>query len=101
MDGSDILAVAASQAKSPHPELFWAQNGQLATRRGKWKLVLNGVLHDRTANGGKMSGEDAVFLSDLDEDPGEMSNLRRKHPEVVDELSTRLQSWFEGLSPKF
>ena len=96
VDGSDILGVARSQAKSPHPELFWAQNGQLATRRGKWKLVLNGVLHDRTANGGKMTGEDAVFLSNLDEDPGEMSNLRRKHPEVVDELSTRLHRWFEA-----
>jgi len=42
VDGSDILAVATSQAKSPHPDLFWAQNGQLATRRGKWKLVLTG-----------------------------------------------------------
>jgi len=76
VDGSDILAVATSQAKSPHPELFWAQNGQLATRRGKWKLVLNGVLHDRTPSGGKMTGDDAVFLSNLDEDPGEMTNLR-------------------------
>ena len=97
VDGSDILAVAASQAKSPHPEIFWAQNGQLATRRGKWKLVLDGVLHDRTPNGGKMTGDDAVFLSNLDEDPGEISNLRHKHPEVVDELSTRLHRWFEGI----
>ena len=48
VDGSDILAVAAAQAKSPHPSIFWAQNGQLATRAGKWKLVLNGVLYDRT-----------------------------------------------------
>jgi hypothetical protein len=27
-------------------------------------------------------------------------NLRRKHPEMVDELSTRLHRWFEGVSPK-
>jgi arylsulfatase A-like enzyme len=100
VDGSDILTVAASQAKSPHPDLFWAQNGQLATRRGRWKLVLDGVLHDRSANGGKMTGDDAVFLSNLDEDPGEMTNLRRKHPDVVDELSTSLHRWFEAINHK-
>jgi len=65
VDGSDILPVAASQAASPHPSIFWAQNGQLATRKGKWKLVLDGVLHDRTEDGGKMKGDDAVFLSNL------------------------------------
>jgi len=37
-------------------------------------------------------------LSDLDEDPGEMTNLRRKHPEVVDDLSTSLQRWFGAIS---
>jgi len=97
VDGSDILAVATSQARSPHPALFWAQNGQLATRRGKWKLVLNGVLHDRTPDGGKMTGDDAIFLSNLDEDPGEMTNRRHQHPEVVDELSTSVHHWFEAL----
>jgi arylsulfatase A-like enzyme len=99
VDGSDILPVAVSQAKSPHPALFWAQNGQLATRRGPWKLVLDGKLFDRTEDGGKMSGDDAVFLSNLDDDPGETTNLRHKRPELVDELSTSLHHWFDGLKP--
>jgi len=98
VDGSDILPVAASQAASPHPSIFWAQNGQLATRKGKWKLVLDGVLHDRTEDGGKMKGDDAVFLSNLEVDPGETTNLRHKHPEVVDDLSTGLHHWFDALS---
>jgi len=98
VDGSDILPVAASQAKSPHPSIFWAQNGQLATRKGKWKLVLDGALHDRTEDGGKMKGDDAVFLSNLEVDPGETTNLRHKHPEVVDDLSTGLHRWFDALS---
>lgn len=96
VDGSDILPVAASRAKSPHPALYWAQGGQLATRRGPWKLVLNGKLFDRTEDGGKMKGDDTVFLSNLDDDPGETTNLRHKHPELVDELSTGLNHWFEG-----
>ena len=94
VNGSDILAVAASQKRSPHPAIFWAQNGQLATRRGQWKLVLEGRLYDRTPGGGKMTGDDAVFLSNLDDDPGETTNLRHKYPQVVDELSTSLHSWF-------
>src|SRR5262249_11536652 len=100
VDGSDILSVAASQAKSPHAAIFWAQNGQLATRRGKWKLVLNGVLYDRMPPGGKMTGDDAIFLSDLEQDPGETTNLRHKHPEIVDQLSSSLHRWYEDLGAK-
>jgi arylsulfatase A-like enzyme len=100
VNGSDVLAVATSRAKSPHPAIFWAQGGQLATRRGPWKLILNGMLYDRSANGGKMTGDDAVFLSNLDDDPGETTNLRHKHPEVVDELQTSLHRWFADLKPE-
>jgi len=31
-------------------------------------------------------------------DPGETTNLRHKHPEVVDDLSTGLHHWFDALS---
>jgi hypothetical protein len=41
-------------------------------------------------DGGTMTGDDAVFLSSLDADPGETANVRHKHPELVDELSTSL-----------
>ena len=64
-----------------------------------WKLVVNGRLYDRTEEGGKMTGDDTVFLSNLDDDPGETTNLRHKHPEVVDELSTSLHHWFDNLKP--
>jgi arylsulfatase A-like enzyme len=100
VNGSDILPVATSQAKSPHPSIFWAQGGQLATRRGPWKLILKGMLYNRTPDGGKMTGDDVVFLSNLDQDPGETTNLRHQHPEIVDELQTSLNSWFAALKPE-
>jgi arylsulfatase A-like enzyme len=100
VNGSDILPVATSRARSPHPAIFWAQGSQLATRRGPWKLVLGGILYNRTPDGGKMTGDDTVFLSNLDQDPGEMTNLRHKHPEIVDELQTSLNSWFAALKPE-
>ena len=58
------------------------------------------MLHDRTTGGGKMTGDDAVFLSNLDDDPGETTSLRHKQPQIVDELSTSLHTWFSALKPE-
>ncbi len=94
VDGSNILPVLTASAKSPHDALYWFQGGQLAIRRDKWKLVLNGRLYDRRAEGGQpLKGEDAIWLSDLEADPGETRNLRRQHPTVVDELQTLAEKW--------
>jgi len=96
-DGRNIWPVLTENAPSPNPYVAWAQGPQLAIRKGKWKLVLNGVTHDGTPAGQKpLEGEDAVFLSDLDQDPGESRNLRRQHPEIVDELQTLLSEWRAG-----
>jgi arylsulfatase A-like enzyme len=94
IDGHDVLPVAAAGARTPHEVIFWDNNGQLAARKGKWKLVLNGNPYGRSPEERKpLTGEDAVFLSDLSTDPGETKNLRRLHPNVVDELTGRIHSW--------
>jgi arylsulfatase A-like enzyme len=81
-------------AKSPHPWLAWASGGQQAIRRGEWKLVVNGRVYGRSPDGNKpLEGDDSLFLSNLANDPGETKNLRRAHPEIVDELSTLLGKW--------
>jgi arylsulfatase A-like enzyme len=98
VDGSDILDVAAKGAKSPHEAIFWSQGGQLAVRRGEWKLVMGGKPFDRSPDGVKpLTGDDAVFLSNLASDPGETRNLRRLHPKLVDELSTLISRWQAAL----
>jgi hypothetical protein len=57
-------------------------------------LVKNGKTFDGTPEGDKaLTGDDALFLSNLDEDPGEKTNLRHKNPQVADELSTALATW--------
>jgi arylsulfatase A-like enzyme len=94
IDGRSVLPVLAAGAKSPHEAIFWSQGQQSAVRRGKWKLVVNGRTYERGPDGGKpLGGEDAVFLSDLSTDPGETRNLRKLHPNVVDELTTLLAKW--------
>jgi arylsulfatase A-like enzyme len=94
MDGQDIWAVITEGKASPHEYVAWTNGPQLAIRKGKWKLVLNGVVHDGTPEGEKpLTGEDAVFLSDVEVDPEESRNLRRERPEVTDELQTLLGRW--------
>ena len=94
IDGRDIWPVLTGGAASPHEFVAWSLGPQLAIRKGKWKLVLNGIVHDGTPSGEKpLDGEDAIFLSDVVQDIGESRNLRHQHPEIVDELQTLLQKW--------
>ncbi len=96
LDGSDAIPLAAADAPSMHDAIFWSSGGQLAVRRGKWKLVKDGKVFDGTPEGNKaLAGEDALFLSNVEEDPGESVNLRRRFPGIVDELATLMQKWAE------
>lgn len=90
LDGADILPVAAGRASSPHDAIFWESGGQLAMRRGKWKLVKDGRLDT-----GRATGDDALFLSDLEKDPGETTNLRHTNAQLVDEMLTEIERWRE------
>ena len=93
-DGRDIWPVLTKGAASPHEYVAWANGPQLAIRKDNWKLVLNGIVHDGTPDGEKpLTGDDAVFLSDVEKDPGESRNLRRQHPNITDELQTLLNKW--------
>jgi arylsulfatase A-like enzyme len=91
IDGRDILPVAAQGRKSPHDMLFWTQGGQTAVRRGRWKLVRNGILGPGPEN--RLQGDDAVFLADLDADPGEKVNLSRRQPKLAAELGAEIEKW--------
>lgn len=94
LDGRNIWPVLTAGAAAPHDFVAWQEGPQLAIRRGKWKLVLNGIVHDGTPEGSKpLTGEDAVFLSNVEENPGESRNLRREHPDTVDDLQTLLYKW--------
>ena len=94
LDGVSLLTVLKGGALKPRAPLFWASQGQFAMRKGNWKLVMNGIIADGTAEGARtLTGEDSVFLSDLRSDPGETRNLRRAHPQIVDEMMTAVEAW--------
>jgi arylsulfatase A-like enzyme len=90
LDGTSILDVARGQNTSPpHPELMWEYAGQLAIRRGPWKLVLHGKLDFGSG------GVDDVHLSNLDDDPGERTNLAECHPEMVADMRSAVEAWYD------
>jgi arylsulfatase A-like enzyme len=98
IDGRNIWPVLTEGASSPHKYICWRNGPQLAIRRNNWKLVMHGVVHDGTPAGEQpLQGDDAIFLSNLDEDPGESMNLRHKYPKVADELQTLAQQWRESV----
>lgn len=88
-EGQDLTAVLTRNAATPHAALFWQSAGQEAVRSGRWKLVR----HGRGGDNQPLKGRDAVFLADLDNDPGETMNRAADHPEVVRDLGGQLDSW--------
>lgn len=88
IDGKDIsgLMFGEDGAMSPHEEFFYyKQNSLEAVRSGKWKL------HVRKAD------EEIHELYDLDADVGETTDLFDEQPEVVAELSAKLDACREDL----
>ena len=83
IDGKDIrpLIFGENSAKSPHEAFFYYKQDNLeAVRVGKWKL------HVR-------KGKDRVDeLYDLKSDVSESENLFDKHPEVVAELTAKIDT---------
>jgi len=71
IDGKNILPLLKGEAgaKSPHSAFFGIGGKQIqSARQGPWKIVLPGQLYN------------------LDEDPGEKSDLAASKPEIVDRL---------------
>jgi arylsulfatase A-like enzyme len=91
VDGVDLM-----QRTSPGRAIFWENGNQTAVRRGHDKLVVNGIPYGRTPDErNPLMGDDAMFLSDLSQDPGESRNLRKMKPALADELATLIHNWRE------
>lgn len=91
-EGKDLADVLIRNAPSPHQSLAWSSGGQDAIRAGRWKLVR----HGREDDGRALAGADAVFLADLEADPGERTNLARSRPDVVEQLTRDLDAWLKA-----
>jgi arylsulfatase A-like enzyme len=94
IDGQNIFPVLYANA-SPHEYMFWSFEKQRAVRHGDWKLI---------ANPPSYPGEppvDAIWLSNLEADPGEKQNFARAEPARTQQLMEKIRAWERemGLTP--
>jgi arylsulfatase A-like enzyme len=94
LDGVDVLPALSGASPPAERCLFWERNDQLAVRRGKWKLVLNGILVDEP-------DPDPVYLSDLSADMSESTNVAEEHPGVTEELTNLVRAWRDEAVRRF
>ncbi len=87
LDGKDIWPTLGGKA-SPHDDiLINVEAFRGAIRKGKWKLVEIALLPRR------------VELYDLVADPGEATNVAGQHPDVVADLTSRLDAYAKEQKP--
>lgn len=72
------------------PVVHHSVAGMFAIRAGKWKLILGNGSGGREAPRGQPFGT-PYQLFDMTADPGETTDLASQHPEVVQQLTDRLE----------
>jgi len=94
-DGENVVDILFGKSRPRGKPLFWEwrfaiigdavnHSPRLAVRDGDWKLLLN---PDRSR----------VELYALPEDPTELNNLAREHPDIVERLATSVLAWSRSL----
>lgn len=94
LDGISLVPlIKDSKKETLHTAGYcWAYQNMWVARKGKWKLI--GNPYDTSQR--DCTFETDRFLVDLDQDPGERTNLAEKYPDMVAELESQYQAWLAG-----
>ena len=95
IDGKDITRlINSADAPTPHQVFHWQTGGgnnpPWAVRKGEWKLLGN---PRDTSNKAPLTANDKLFLVNLRDDPTEMKNFAKEHPDIVTALLKLHQQW--------
>ncbi|HEY5910783.1 MAG TPA: sulfatase [Verrucomicrobiae bacterium] len=94
LDGVNLLPyLTGSKAGVPHETLYWRFGGQIAIRKGAWKLVKAPGLSAGTGALGGTANTEGAELYNLREDIGEKNNLAAREPEKVHQLAAAWNAW--------
>ncbi len=95
LDGTNLLPyLEGERSGAPHKRLFWRFWRVSAVREGPWKLI-------RVAENPLDEKRELLaplILVNIDEDPGETTNLATRYPEKTQELLGRIVAWEEPLA---
>lgn len=97
LDGRSLAGVILDESSpTPHEVVHWqvgrGEGAQWAVRRGPWKLIGNPRDTTETAEA-NVPGLGPRFLANLDDDPGERTNLLNAHPEIARGLEAEHERW--------
>lgn len=94
-DGVNLLPYfRGEQTGSPHDDLFWRFWRVAVVREGPWKLIRvaeNPLKKDRSLLA-------PLILVNLETDPAEQANVALRHPEKVQTLLKKLETWERSLA---
>jgi len=91
LDGKSLVPILSDiHQETLHSRFCWKNGKHWAARNGDWKLLGNPNIA-----GVEFSPEDSLFLVNLEDDPGEQSNLARQFPEKVMELKEQYEKWLQ------
>jgi arylsulfatase A-like enzyme len=80
IDGVDLMPYVLGRAQNrPHEALFWRSGGYRMVRAGDWKLQV-------------LDRPQRTWLYDLAADPRERNDLSAARPDIVSELTARLDA---------
>ena len=102
LDGVNLLPYLHGETStSPHEALFWRSLGQMAIRRGNWKLVSYFAKMDE----GELLRSDPrdemtpLRLYNLKRDIGESQDLSQQQPQLAAELLSLWNQWNDRMKP--
>jgi hypothetical protein len=94
LDGVNLLPfLKGAEAGSPHDALYWRFGGQIAIRKGDWKLVKGVGLAGGTEKLSGKANTDGAELYNLAEDIGEKNDLAANEPAKLNELAAAWSAW--------
>jgi len=98
VDGRDIGGLLAGTAKkSPHEALYFYHHDELeGVRVGRWKFYQDISTYTYPLPVNKQhfaQPAEGPWLYDLEKDPYESYPVNNRHPEVVEELLSRIRKW--------
>jgi len=97
IDGENIWPVLQGSEQSPHEYLYFFNNEQItAVRSQRWKFVVRSHYRGGLSRlEGQLSGRPHYYhpglLFDLERNPAEQYSYTRDEPDVVDEMTERLE----------
>jgi arylsulfatase A-like enzyme len=99
LDGVNLLPYFKGEKDGvPHEALYWRFGGQMAIRKGDWKLVKAGEGKGKAGGGGaalrrEKATVEGAALYNLKDDVGEKTDVAGKQPEKVKELADAWKKW--------